>query len=174
MEGAINGKKAIALSYAFDSRDHDLEIVSEASRLSTRLIEKLFNEWPEDVHLFSVNVPVRKGVTGNKIVYTHMLQNQWTSGSSFQELPEDAADADPNLEELKIREERETNGDAARQVAKRAHCTYKWSPNFADVKKAVQDAGTGDGWEVMQGHVSVTPLRANFWHLPQYKGEIKL
>ena len=174
MEAAVNGRKSIALSYAFDSREHDIEIVTEASKLSVRLIEKFAREWPDDVHLYSINVPVKQGVTNTKILYTEMLQNTWMSGSSFDELPEEAVDRDPNKEEQEIREHEELNGDDPNQVGGRTHCTYKWAPRFADVKKAVEESGTGDGWEVVQGHVSVTPLRANFWHLPQYKGEIKL
>ena len=190
LEGAMNGTKSIALSYAFDSREHDPELISTASKLSTRLIEKLTNEWPEDVHLYSVNVPLRKGVENNKIVYTEMLQNRWSSGSSFEELPEEAEDVDPNAEEQAIRDDSKTNG-ASSNGSRRAHRKFKWSPNFADVRKAVNDAGRGDGWEVLQGNVtyilqnqtklrlqanvnSVTPLVANFWHLPHYTGEIKL
>jgi tubulin---tyrosine ligase len=174
MEGAVNGKRSIALSYAFDSREHDLEIITEASKLSVRLIEKFANDWPEDVHVFSINVPVRRGVTNNKIVFTEMIQNQWLSGSSFKELPADAEDADPNVEEHKIREREGMNGTDASKSRKGQHTTYKWAPQFQDVRSAVEAAGSGDGWEVSQGNVSVTPLRANFWHLPHYKGEIKL
>ncbi|EXJ82746.1 hypothetical protein A1O3_06561 [Capronia epimyces CBS 606.96] len=176
LEGAINGKKSIALSYAFDSREHDPEIIAAASKLSTRLIEKLVKDWPDDVHLYSINVPLRKGVEDAKIVYAEMLQNSWVSGSSFQDLPEEADDEDPNVEEQTIRESSEANGDAtvSPPIPKRAHRKFKWSPNFADVRKAVVDAQKGDGWEVLQGNVTVTPLVANFWHLPHYTGEIKL
>ncbi|OCT47304.1 putative tubulin--tyrosine ligase PBY1 [Cladophialophora carrionii] len=173
MEAAMNGVKGIALSYAFDSREHDLEVISEASKLSTRLIEKLVKQWPNDVHLYSINVPLHKGVTNNKIVYTEMIQNRWIGGSSFTELPEEADDNNPNEEEQMIRETGEVNGNGA-AVTRRAHRKFKWSPNFADVRKSVLDAGKGDGWEVLQGNVTVTPLVANFWHLPHYTGEIKL
>lgn len=174
MEGAISGYRSIALSYAFDSRDHDLEIIKEASQLSARLIEKFVREWPDDVHLYSINVPLRKGVTKNKILYTEMIQNQWSSGSTYDELPENASDADPEKEEHRIRRSSELDREVAAKVGVQNHVTYKWAPKFADVKQAVEQAGQGDGWEVTQGNVSVTPLRANFWHLPQYKGEIKL
>ena len=174
MEGAQNGMKSIALSYAFDSREHDIDIISEASQLGTRLVEKLYKDWPQDVDLYSINIPLRKGVSSNKILYTQMIQNQWSSGSSFKAMPENADDADPNIEEYKIRKPEGTNGDVSNGTAKPAHCTYKWAPNFADIKKAVEDAGSGDGWEVTQGNVSVTPLKASFWQLSHYKGEIKL
>jgi tubulin---tyrosine ligase len=200
LEGAVCGKKAIALSYAFDSREHDAEIVAGAAELSTRLMEKLVAEWPEDVHLYSINVPVRKGVENAKIVYTEMLQNQWKHGSSFEEIvAEEDEKLDPAEHEKETREEwttlssmQEANGDIGGQASIRLKKQYKWAPNFADVKEAVWNAGSGDGWTVIQGMVryvcpisrliarfltspdSVTPLRANFWHLPQYKGEIKL
>jgi tubulin---tyrosine ligase len=200
LEGAVCGKKAIALSYAFDSREHDAEILAAAAKLSTRLVEKLVAEWPEDVHLYSINVPVRKGVENAKIVYTEMLQNQWKHGSSFEViLAEGDVELDPSEHENEIREGRiatsstqEANGDIGNQVSSAQKKQYKWAPNFADIKEAVRNAGSGDGWTILQGMVryrrlqsrvlpglltspnSVTPLRANFWHLPHYKGEIKL
>lgn len=175
MEGASMGRKSIALSYAFDSRDHDPEIIAAASRVSTKLIEKFVNEWPEDVHIYSINVPLRKGVENQLITYTHMIQNTWTSGSSFTVLKDGVDDKDPNIEELKIRSN-DMSADAAtgELPTYRDHVTFKWSPNFADVKNASLAAGKGDGWHVIQGHITVTPLRANFWHLPHYTGEIKL
>lgn len=154
MEGAMSGKRSIALSYAFDSREHDLEIISTASKLSARLIEKLVKEWPEDVHLYSINVPLRKGVENSKILYTEMIQNSWHNGSSFEELPEEVEDNDPNVEEQIIRERGEADGDPNPQPQRRAHRKFKWSPNFADVRKSVVDAGKGDGWEVLQGNVT--------------------
>lgn len=173
MEGATLGKKSIALSYAFDSREHDPEIIAAASKVSTRLVEKLMKEWPEDVHVYSINVPLKKGVENQLITYAEMIQNKWTSGSTFTVLPENTSNADPDAEEVKIRG---NNGsvDTVEKSARREHVTFKWAPQFADVKAASEAAGKGDGWHVLQGHITVTPLRANFWHLPHYTGEIKL
>lgn len=174
MEGAMSGKRSIALSYAFDSREHDPVIISAASKLSNKLVEKLVKEWPDDVHLYSINVPLREGVETSKILYTEMLQNSWLSGSSFEELAPEADDNDPNVEEQLIREGGEANGDTGARVSRQVHRKFKWSPNFADVRQSVLDAQKGDGWEVLQGNVTVTPLIANFAHLPHYTGEIKL
>ena len=154
LEGAMSGKRSIALSYAFDSRKHDPEIISAASKLSTRLIEKLMNEWPGDVHLYSINVPIRKGVENSKILYTEMIQNRWLSGSPFEELPPEAEDEDPDVEEQVIREVGEKNGDASTGVQRRVRRKFKWSPNFGDVKQGVLEAGRGDGWEIQQGNVT--------------------
>ncbi|EEY22036.1 TTL domain-containing protein [Verticillium alfalfae VaMs.102] len=46
MEGAICGKKAIALSYAFFSRNHDPVIIGGAARHGVRVIEKLYADCP--------------------------------------------------------------------------------------------------------------------------------
>ena len=75
------GQEVWRWSYAFDSREHDIDIVSQASKLSTRLIEQLMKDWPEEIHLYSINIPLRKGVENSKIVYTEMLQNRWLSSS---------------------------------------------------------------------------------------------
>lgn len=175
LEGATMGKKSIAVSYAFDSRDHDPQVIAAASRVSTKLIEKFVNEWPEDVHVYSINVPLREGVEDQLITYTDMIQNKWTSGSSFKVLKEDASDKNPDTEELKIRDGKSSAGSAnGETTTHREHVTFQWAPNFADVRDASMNAGKGDGWHVLQGHVTVTPIRANFWHLPHYAGEIKL
>ena len=168
LEGAVCGKKAIALSYAFDSREHDPEILAEAAKLSTRLVEKLVAEWPGDVHLYSINVPVRKGVDDAKIVYTEMLQNQWKHGSSFEEmLAEEDEELDPAEHEKEIREGQtarssmqEANGDIGGKLPSRQKKRYKWAPNFADVKEAVRNAGSGDGWTVLQGMIRYVRLKA--------------
>lgn len=175
LEGATMGKKSIAVSYAFESRDHDPESIAAASRVATKLIEKFTNEWPQDVHVYSINVPLRRDIESRLITYAEMLQNNWSSGSCFTVLKDGIDDKDPNIEEQKIRDRRQST-DAANgeKPTSRDHVTFKWSPNFQDVRSASRDAGKGDGWHVMQGHVTVTPLRANFWHLPQYSGEIKL
>ena len=161
LEAAVCGKKAIALSYAFDSREHDAEILAQAAKLSTRLVEKLVAEWPEEVHLYSINVPIRRGVEDAKIVYTEMLQNQWKHGSSFEVMmAEDDGELDPAEQEKEIRESqtdpastKEANGDIGGQVPSRRTKRYKWAPNFADVREAVRNAGSGDGWTVLQGMV---------------------
>ena len=43
LEGAVCGKKAIALSYAFDSREHDAEILAAAAKLSTNTSVPIFS-----------------------------------------------------------------------------------------------------------------------------------
>ena len=176
LEAAVCNKKAIALSYAFDSRIHDPAVIIKASNLSVRLIEHMLTKWPADVDLYSINVPLRKELldADPKILYTNMLPNRWSSGSSFEEI--EAEDTDPAEHEIEIREGGESPKveDTSAKSTWHIHKHFKWAPKFADVQESVKKAGPGnDGWTIMQGMVSVTPLKANFWHSGA-SGEIKL
>ncbi|KAL9112116.1 MAG: hypothetical protein Q9227_003493 [Pyrenula ochraceoflavens] len=176
MEGAVCDKKAIALSYAFESRIHDPAVITKASSLSVRLIEHLLKNWPADVDLYSINVPLRKELLNGdpEIHHTKMLDNRWLSGSCFDEVEVD--EEDPAEQEREIREGGESPHKEKKlgESMKRTHKHFKWAPKFTDVHESVRKAGPGnDGWAIMEGMVSVTPLKANFWHSGP-SGEIKL
>ncbi|PKY08196.1 sure-like protein [Aspergillus campestris IBT 28561] len=183
MEAASCGKRAVALSYAFSSRDHDPVVISEASRHSVKLIEYLSKNWKEGVDLYTVNVPLEPGVSQNKVLYTAMLDNRWSSGSCFQAVPPGMTES-PDLHEQELRAQGEKLGDAETESSKRRapanksrieHKHFQWSPNFSDVYRSVEESVPGnDGWVVKEGMTSVTPLKANFMHTPGIQGEIKL
>ncbi|KAJ5135266.1 Survival protein SurE-like phosphatase/nucleotidase [Penicillium bovifimosum] len=183
MEGACCGKRSIALSYAFSSRNHDPVIIAEASAHSVKLIEHLCANWDDNVHLYSVNVPLEPGVSENKIMYTDMLQNTWT-GSCFQAVEPRSAD-DPDLQEQQLRDAGEVAGEKPDQTVGNSdkssrgpriqHKHFKWAPSFRDVFQSVEESAPGnDGWTVKEQMTSVTPLKANFMHAPGISGEIKL
>lgn len=196
MEAAVCGHKSIALSYAFFDRNHDASIISAASTHSVKLIEYLYQNWNAETHLYSVNVPLVESVGIRKVLYTNMLQNAWTSGSCFTviDVPADEDQtADDN--ETRIREAEEKQGkkelkgntsgtgsgrdtpvsQQGQGHVRYTHQHFKWSPRFTDVYKSVDESVPGnDGWAVAQGYTSVTPLRANFMHVPGFEEEIKL
>lgn len=203
MEAAVCGKRAIALSYAFSSRQHDPDVIAEASRHSVKLIEYLCQNWVAGVDLYSVNVPLEPGVSKNKILYTSMLNNRWSTGSCFEALDPDVSGEGPELQEQRLRDREEGTGLQDPAVTTEftgrnriQHKHFKWSPKFSDVYKSVEEGEPGnDGWVVKEGmtrsvypfecHIvvhwpilillrSVTPLRANFMHTPGIQGEIKL
>lgn len=186
MEAAACGKKAIALSYAFYSREHDPEVIAAASKLSVKLVEHFFHNWDKDVDLYTVNVPLIKGVENNKVMWTYTLQNYWTEGSSFQEVEAAADTESADVREHQIREtgEEDKMGEQAvgpakpveaSKVTRHQHKHFRWAPKFTDVAKSVEESGPGnDGWALGQGYTSVTPLKANFMHPTQHKGELKL
>lgn len=157
LEGAVCGKRAVAVSFAFTSRSHDPEVITQASRHSVRVIEALVKQWPEDrsVDLYSVNVPLVDGVEKHKTQWTPVLQNYWNPVSCFAET--EGSDGDGEDEEERIREgegingaSRPTEGSSAGMVHKHRH--FKWAPKLADVLKAVTESEPGnDGWAVKEG-----------------------
>ncbi|KAL5119861.1 hypothetical protein ACEQ8H_002222 [Pleosporales sp. CAS-2024a] len=198
LEAAVCGVKSIALSYAFFDRNHDASIISDASELSAKLIQHLYDNWDANAHLYSVNVPLVEKVGERKVLWTDMLQNRWRSGSCFQvvEVPSEADDSPSDIE-AQIRKQEEklgkkelrsnsqgvlasgTNSGADTPTGqphmRYTHKHFKWAPSFKDVYESVEESEPGnDGWAVAQGFTSVTPLRANFMHVGGHEGEIKL
>lgn len=165
MEGAVCGKRSIALSYAFSSRNHDPVVIAEASRHSVKLIEYLMNNWADNVDLYSINVPLEPGVSQCKTVYTEMLDNRWSSGSCFTAVDPLVADQDPDTQETKLREQGEKTGTVPAVTGKRSklqHKHFQWTPNFGDVFRSVEESGPGnDGRTIREGmtrFVSIHPL----------------
>lgn len=161
MEAAVCGKRAIALSYAFFNRNHDPVIIKGASVAAVKVVKYLHENWKEGVDLYSVNVPLLEGIESpaTKILYTHMLQNYWASGSSFE--PVDAEDElSPEESEAMIREKgeqgKEVDALSAETKPKTGlrHQKFKWAPRFHDVYASVETSEPGnDGWAVAKGHI---------------------
>ncbi|KAH0559766.1 hypothetical protein GP486_003717 [Trichoglossum hirsutum] len=176
MEAAIFRKPGIAISFAFYSPQRaDPDMIAAASRQGLRVIEHLFANWGSDVDLYTVNIPLLLDIEGRKVLYTHMLQNYWSSGSSFQEVTVED-EGDPAEHEMDIRkEEGAAGGGDAVVEARHKHRHFKWAPRFADVFESVEESEPGnDGWAVKEGYTSVTPLKANFMHANGFTGELKL
>ena len=158
MEAAVCRKHAIALSFAFYSRDHDPNLIAGASRHAVKVIEHLYHNWAPDVDLYSINVPLVKDIGSHKTVYTHALQNYWTSGSSFEEVVATEEDQDPDLREQEIRKGSTTadNRNVDTSVGHR-HRHFKWAPKFGDIQKSVDASPPGnDGWAIAQGYTRYT------------------
>lgn len=155
MEAAVCKKRAVALSYAFFSRNHDPEIIAAASGVSVRVIEHLWSHWNEAVDLYSVNVPLIEGVEAKKVLYTHALQNYWQSGSSFTEIEASGdEDEDPAEKEAEIRDQevQQEGGESQEKRTRHKHRHFKWSPNFTDVYQSVEVSEPGnDGWAIKEG-----------------------
>ncbi|KAL4873420.1 hypothetical protein BDV12DRAFT_192402 [Aspergillus spectabilis] len=183
MEGAACGKRSIALSYAFSSRNHDPVIIAEASRHSVRVVEHLAKNWDEGVDLYTVNVPLEPGVSQSKVMYTQMLDNRWSSGSCFDAVDAEVPVENPDQREQTLRDQEEKleedpTANVSVDTGKKSRIPHKhfiWAPKFTDVYRSVEESAPGnDGWTVKEGMTSVTPLKANFMHTPGIKGEIKL
>ena len=159
MEAAVFRKRAVALSFAFWSRDHDAAVIADACKHSIRLIEYLATHWGRDVDLYSINVPLVENVGENKVLYTHALQNYWRSGSSFEEVEaEDLGNPDEREEEIREKGEGD-RGDSKTSVghgensSKPKHKWFRWAPKFSDVQKSVDASEPGnDGWAINKGY----------------------
>lgn len=84
---------------------------------------------------------------------------------------------DASTEEARLRKQEggQGSGIATPNGGKWEHRHFKWAPRFADVMESSKKAGPGyDGWAVMEGETSVTPLRANFEQPGGFEGEMKL
>lgn len=158
LEAAVCRRRAIALSYAFFTRNHDTSIIKKASRQSVRVIEALWKQWPTDgnVDLYSVNVPLLENLEEGKVLFTPMLQNYWGEGSCFTEVEgsvDGEAEDEERIREGESREGIEENDEGNKYGKPHAHKHFKWSPRFTDVYKSVEEAPPGnDGWAVKEGH----------------------
>lgn len=137
MEAALCNVKSISISYAFETRVHNPAHITEAAKLSVKLVQHLYNNWNNNVDVYSVNVPLCNSLSDNtRIVYTQLLNNKWKSVFEPQ---------------------RDESGLATR---------FNWKPDFAHVDKTVRDSAEhhpgNDGLVVSQGMISVTPLKAAF------------
>lgn len=171
LEAAVCRFKAIALSFAFFTRNHDPVIIEEACRQSVRVIEALYKQWPTDgsVDVYSVNVPLQEGVTNRKTLWTNMLQNYWREGGCFQEIEGEVGDEDEEEENIREGLGGEVDDRDMPTGSRKGHTHkhFRWAPRFTDVYKSVDESEPGnDGWAVKEGFTSVTPLKANFMHGP--------
>ena len=166
LEAALCRKKAIAISFA--SKDCQApEVIDAATRISVRLIEKLYRKWGAGVELYNINVPMIPNVEASRILYTHALPSFWTSGSLYQELKthghingggnegslNGSADGyigrDPNNDlESKDHQDILTNP----MIPKRKY--FKWAPQLSDIARSVEESPPDtDAWAVIHGAI---------------------
>ena len=162
LEAAICRRRAVALSYAFLSRDHDAAVVAAASRHAVRVVEALARAWPADgsVDVYSVNVPLVADVAARPTLWTPMLQNYWDEGSCFAEVDGSVDGADEDEERIRGAEPGgEPAAEADGRPAALEHKHFKWAPRFTDVYRSVDLAPPGnDGWAVREGYTRYVPV----------------
>lgn len=158
MEAALFHKKAVALSFAFHSREHDPKLIAGACRQSAKIIEHLCDNWVDDVDLYSINVPVVDGVEKRKVLFTDILQNYWSSGTSFKAVEANEDDTNPDNREMEIRQRAEIGGSGPEEPrTKPKH--FKWAPRFSDVTQSIEDSPAGnDGWAIKHDYTRFVVL----------------
>ena len=182
LEGAVSGLRAIAISFAFFTRQESDELVREASVHSMNIVEKICETWqmPRTAgnerladgaqdpisqtvpDLYTINVPLVQGVSKNKIKWTWMLDNKWPTGSLYASTKHHDTDYHQGTD----------------NTAGATPPSFKWSPSFASIWKIVDESPAGnDGKVIRDGQTSITPLKASFQSLHgsgHFTGELKL
>jgi tubulin---tyrosine ligase len=165
MEGALCGKKSIGISYAYESESehHNPEWIAAASKLSVKLVEKLVVEWPDEVQLYSINVPLEQSLIGTKIFIADMLQNAWSRRSCFEEVEaREEHEVGPIETEQVVRNNEERT--KRNETTKLQHRRFQWAPTFEDIMKSASESEEGsDGRVIHAGYVryAETSLRAS-------------
>jgi tubulin--tyrosine ligase len=161
LEAAGCRMKSIAISYAFDSREHDPVLIDGASKHSVRVIEYLYNNWGADTDLYSINVPLVPEVWNHKVLYTYMLENRWAGTSMFKAVPSEESES-AEEREMSIREGESDGPKLQGQTEKKAHVHFKFAPKFTDVFNSVAESPPGnDGWAVINGYTRYWPCEVN-------------
>lgn len=153
MEAALFRRKAIALSFAFDSRHHKPDLIAGGCRQAVKIIEHLCRNWAPEADLYNINVPLVAGVEDRKILFTYSLQNYWSpTASLFEEVEAMDDDLNPEIQEMEIRQSGEIGGKASLPKTVHKHRHFKFAPRFFDVSESVEHSSEGnDGWAIKQG-----------------------
>lgn len=78
LEGAFLQRKAIALSYELRKPPPE-GTIEEANRLSVRIIQWLLENWDDEVAVYNINIPLRVGISQQKIYWTRVMDNFWST-----------------------------------------------------------------------------------------------
>lgn len=174
MEGALCGVKSIGLSFAYDDRKHVPAHITEASRVSVKLIKYLYENWDKEAQLYSINVPLTAELSDNtRILYTNILENTW--GANFEpwtdyEKRQAHKQKGQSADELDLEDELaavatvgvqqghqpHANGEGPKNTLptvalnsqglarNKALTQFKWSPDFKAVRNSVKGSPEGN------------------------------
>lgn len=139
LEGALCGKKAVSLSFAFGNHMvpgvdgvHDPALITSASRVSIRLVEQLVQQWHANVDVYHINVPSFHVKEPPRVVWTTAVRSSLSQPSIFQ----------PHGEPVKL------NSSNDPTVALQP---FMWAPRFTDVARSLEDSPQGtDAWALKQ------------------------
>lgn len=130
MEASNLNKKAIGLSFGFESRKTEQSVVDQASKIAIHLIKHLYENWNSNVDLYSVNIPLFDDLNDStKINYAPIFINKWKS--LFQPLVDSSKD--------------DVDQDIFDSSAIHNKIQFDWKPDFHDVHlKVLQSEKDGE------------------------------
>lgn len=150
LEGAIHGKRAIGISYGYINKDVPDSILQRAAEILVKLIRYLYDNWADDVDVYSVNIPLVESLlekNATKAFFTPILQNRWKTIFKKEVVTPEGGN------------EREGIVD----VTAGSKVQFKWAPDFEYIHEGIRSShGMNDGKVLEEGHVSITGIRASF------------
>ncbi|BCR84139.1 5'/3'-nucleotidase SurE [Aspergillus chevalieri] len=172
LEAANCGKRGIAIS--FGSKDpQPAEVIEAAARLGVRVVGHLVRNWDERVELYNLNIPMRGDVEERPVRYTRALPYYWQKGYLYKEIAEGEEGVNGTGHDVEA--ETETKKVVSGTSGSLKQRNFKWAAELSDMKKALQASEEGtDAHTVLDGCTSVTPLLANFWHVPGLEGHLDI
>lgn len=144
MEAVLHNKKAIGLSYSYSQKNHPYEEIKEASKISVKIIEKLYLDgFKGEEELYTINVPLNRKLKlgSTRAYFTPILGNKWGQ-SVYEKLDENNFNWNPNFKLV--------------------------------YNNSLKDFNHSDSRVLLGNDISITALRAKFNELPSQFGELKL
>lgn len=126
--------------------------------------------WDPSAELYTINLLVGHpslDKPGNaKVVFTNMLGNKWRERSCFHETTPAPVAVTNGFNGRGMNGLNGVNGISTRKVETASGVrTFKWKHDMGEVHKQSDEHGAGcDGFELREGNITVTALRANFEH----------
>lgn len=134
LEGALCGRKAIALSFG-SKEAQPPERIQTACHRAISLVEHLCREWAPGVELYNVNVPMVEALEDRPVHYTTPSRAYWSKGSLFHAVT-------PTED---VHDEKKSSSSVMQ---------YQWAPEFSDIKRQTEKSVAGeDLWAFKQGYV---------------------
>ena len=182
LSSSLSQIRSIALSYGTVVHPTPESFFDPAHRLSARIMKHLYDNWGADpggirsgeIDLYNVNVPMVEGLLASEdlpIYWTKIWRN--TYGRLFKAISQTNASAregavsgagpdgsvkssTPISSSLLPKSD-----DALDQVG---HLMFKFSPDMGGLINPAESTlpDGSDGWAMLKGWVSVTPMRASF------------
>ncbi|KAJ8664091.1 5'/3'-nucleotidase SurE [Lichtheimia ornata] len=158
LEAVMSQKKAIALSFAFFSRDFAKNKIECACQMASNVIQHLYQKdmWPAH-GLFNVNVPLVDELRPVRLTHFHTT----SYGSLFRPLKDkmisDAAttsDASGEMVEQSVRSEAEGH-EPGKTI-------FHFAPDIKSMSHPADPDSNTDAWALQNRYVSVTPMVAAY------------
>ncbi|GBE77910.1 hypothetical protein SCP_0107920 [Sparassis crispa] len=177
LSSSLSRLRSIALSYGIVLKPTPTTLIEPAHLLSSKIVRHLWENWGEDegglrngeVDLYNVNIPLINDLLteeGLPICWTHMWRNSY--GSLFKvHTPREAASpmsaAGPDALDGP-NDVRSSLGEKETPLKDLGNLLFKFAPDMQDlINPALSTVPVGsDGWAILKGWVSVTPIRASF------------